>query len=343
MALVLVTGGSGFIGHHLVEALRARGQRVRVLDVRAPTAANADVEHVHGSVLDGAAVDAAIAGVDQVYHLAGLPGMWVANKQDFHAVNCHGTEIVLAAAMKRGVSRFLHCSTESILFPYSDLKGVPAEEALQPADAMPGAYTRSKSLAEHHAAKAAAAGFPLVIGTPTMPIGAADHNLTPPTAMLWYFLQKKVQPHLNFLVNLVDVRDVAMGLVLTMERGRLGHRYILGGDCVPLGNILRMMSAMSGRRQFPVVVPGKLAELSAIMLEYIADHVTRRPPNGTAEGVRIALAASDLSIGKARTELGYSPRPIEPVLRETITHLLARNGQQPSGAIEHHALSSRAG
>ncbi|MDN4999495.1 NAD-dependent epimerase/dehydratase family protein [Bradyrhizobium sp. GCM10027634] len=342
MALVLVTGGSGFIGQHLVEALRARGQRVRVLDVRPPATANADVEYVHGSVLDGAAVDAALSGVDQVYHLAGLPGMWVANKQDFHDVNFRGTEIVLAAAMKRGVARFLHCSTESILFPYANLNGVAAEEALQPVDAMPGAYTRSKSLAEHHAAKAAASGFPLVIGTPTMPIGAADHNLTPPTAMLWYFLQKKVQPHLNFLVNLVDVRDVAMGLMLTMERGRIGQRYILGGDCVRLGQILRMMSAMSGRRQYPVVVPGKIAELSAIMLEKISDHITRRPPNGTAEGVRIALAASDLSIGKARTELGYAPRPIEPVLRETITHLLARGGQAASNAIKHHALSSRA-
>jgi dihydroflavonol-4-reductase len=268
--------------------------------------------------------------------------MWVANKQDFHDVNCRGTEVVLAAAMKRGVSRFLHCSTESILFAYSDLAGVAPEEALQPADAMPGAYTRSKSLAEHHAAKAAAAGFPLVIGTPTMPIGAADHGLTPPTAMLWYFLQKKVQPHLDFLINLVDVRDVANGLVLAMERGRIGQRYILGGDCVPLGRILRMMSAMSGRRQFPVVVPGRVAEMSATVLEYISDHLTRRPPNGTAEGVRIALAASDLSIGKARNELGYSPRPIEPVLHETITHLLTRNGQQPSGAIKHHALSSRA-
>lgn len=268
--------------------------------------------------------------------------MWVANKQDFHDVNCRGTEIVLAAAMKRAVSRFLHCSTESILFAYSDLRGLAPEEALQPADVMPGAYTRSKSLAEHHAAKAAASGFPVVIGTPTMPIGAADHHLTPPTAMLWYFLQKKVQPHLDFLVNLVDVRDVATGLVLAMERGRIGQRYILGGDCVPLGRILRMMSAMSGRRQFPVVVPGRVAEMSATVLEYISDHVTRRPPNGTAEGVRIALAASDLSIGKARNELGYSPRPIEPVLHETITHLLARNGQQPSGAIKHHALSSRA-
>ena len=169
MALVLVTGGSGFIGHHLVEALRARGQRVRVLDVRPPAAANAEIDYVHGSVLDSAAVDTALAGVDQVYHLAGLPGMWVANKQDFHDVNFRGTEIVLAAAMKRGVSRFLHCSTESILFPYTDLGGVPAEEALQPADAMPGAYTKSKSLAEHHAAKAAPIGMvgvPITSGNP---------------------------------------------------------------------------------------------------------------------------------------------------------------------------------
>jgi dihydroflavonol-4-reductase len=293
-------------------------------------------------VLDEATVDRALAGVDQVYHLAGLPGMWVANKQDFHDVNCRGTDIVLAGAEKRGVSRFLHCSTESILFPYSDLRGARPEEALQAPDVMPGGYTRSKLLAERRAAKAAAEGFPLVIGTPTMPIGPADHNLTPPTAMLLYFLQKKIQPHLDFLVNLVDVRDVALGLVLAMERGRIGQRYILGGDCVRLGQILRMMSAMSGRKHFPVTVPGKLAELSGIMLEYIADHFTHRPPHGTAEGVRIARAASDLSIEKSRTELGYTPRPVEPVLRETIMHLLARGGQRSAATIEHPALSSHA-
>ena len=343
MTCVLVTGGSGFIGQHLVEALHDRGHRVRILDVRPPSAPGPDVEFAQGSVLDGAAVERALAGIDQVYHLAGLPGMWVPNKQHFHDVNCRGTEVVLAAAQKRGVSRFLHCSTESILFPYSELHGVAAEEALQPAEAMPGAYTRSKALAEHLAAKAVAAGFPLVIGTPTMPIGPADHNLTPPTAMLWYFLQKKVQPHIDFPVNLVDVRDVAMGLVLAMERGRIGQRYILGGDCVRLGQILRMMAAISGRRQFPIAVPGKVAECSAIILEYISDHITHRTPNGTAEGVRIALAASDLSIGKARTELGYAPRPIEPVLRETITHLLARGVRPASAALEHPALSSHTG
>lgn len=342
MTPVLVTGGSGFIGQHLVAALRQRQQRVRILDVRPPAALNSDIEYVHGSVLDQAAVDSALAGVDRVYHLAGLPGMWVPDRRDFQEVNCRGTEIVLAAAQRHGVSRFLHCSTESILFPYSDLGGVRAEEALQPADAMPGAYTRSKALAEHHAARAAAAGFPVVIGTPTMPIGCADHNLTPPTAMLWHFLQRKLQPHVDFLVNLVDVRDVAFGLMLAMERGRPGQRYILGGESVRLGEILRMMSAISGRRQLPIAVPGRLAELSAAMLEVIADHFTRKPPSGTAEGVRIALHARDLSIEKAKRELGYAPRPIEPVLRETIAQLLGRDVSHSSAALEQPALSSRA-
>jgi dihydroflavonol-4-reductase len=113
---VLVTGGSGFIGQHLVSALVARGQLVRVFDLHPPTRIQSEVQYVEGSVLDPDRVGEAMNGVEQVYHLAGLPGMWMRHKSDFHAVNCRGTEVVIAAARKRGIARFLHCSTESILF-----------------------------------------------------------------------------------------------------------------------------------------------------------------------------------------------------------------------------------
>ncbi len=331
MTGTLVTGGNGFIGKHLVSALVAQGRDVRVLDLQPPADALPKVDYVGGSVLDRDLVHRAMDGIDEVYHLAGLPGMWLPRKDDFHTVNFGGTETVIETARKRGVRRFLHCSTESILFRASRSEDRPAQDALLPDD-MPGPYTRSKMLAERYAIQAAASGYQVVIGCPTMPIGAHDHNFTPPTAMLRHFLSPRLQFYLDFVVNLVDVRDVAAGLILAMERGQAGHRYILGGESIALKQVLQIMTLVGGRRAPRVSINGRLAEIAAAMLEFIADHVTRRPPSGTAEGVRIALRAEPLSIEKAQRELGYAPGPIEPVLRETIAHLLGTGHNQPERA-----------
>jgi dihydroflavonol-4-reductase len=325
MTRVLVTGGNGFIGKHLVSALVTRNRQVRVLDLLPPTHLLPDVQYIEGSVLDPDLVDESLRDVGEVYHLAALPGMWLPKKDDFYNVNYRGTEVVITAARKRGIARFLHCSTESILFGSSPSRDVCEQNLLQPQD-MPGLYTRSKLLAERFAMQAASSGFPLVVGTPTMPIGPHDHNLTPPTAMLRHFLGGRLHLYLDFIVNLVDVRDVAAGLILAMKHGRVGHRYILGSESIPLKRILELMSAISGRRNLTVPVPGRMAEMAATMLELISDHVTRRPPTGTGEGVRIALRATDLSIEKAQKELGYAPRPVEPALRDTITYLLGTDG-----------------
>ena len=320
MTCVLVTGGSGFIGQHLVATLVASGRQTRVLDLRPPGRAVTNAQYIKGSVLDREMVGQALNGVDEVYHLAGLPGMWVAHKDDFHAVNCRGTEVVISAARERGVTRFLHCSTESILFRSSPAGG-DVEDTLLTADDMPGPYTRSKLLAERLAMEAAASGFPVIIGSPTMPIGPHDHNLTPPTAMLRHFLGKRFQFYLDFVLNLVDVRDVATGLILAMERGKVGHRYILGGESIPLKKLLEYVAAISGRDSLRIPVPGRLAEVTAAILEFMADHITRTPPSATAEAVRIALRSTALSTERAQRELGYAPRPIESALRETITYL----------------------
>ena len=322
MRQALVTGGSGFIGQHLVRTLLAHGRRVRVLDLRPPRYAATAAQYVRGSILDEELLRAALDDVEEVYHLAGLPGMWTQHKDDFHAVNAQGTAIVIAAARKRGVSRLLHCSTESILFRPSCTASALAEDVFVTLDQMPGAYTRSKMLGEQHALQAAASGFPVVIANPTMPIGPHNGNLTPPTLMLQYFLSRRVQFYLDFIMNLVDVRDVALGLLLAMERGQTGQRYIIGGENISLKKFLAIVSVISGRGALRIPVPAVMAQTTAAMLEFIADHVTHKAPAGTIEGVRIAVRSQEFSIEKARRELGYAPRPIGAVLEEAVQSVL---------------------
>jgi dihydroflavonol-4-reductase len=320
----LVTGGSGFIGQHLVAALHAHGCRVRILDLRPPTYAGAVAHYVRGSILDEGSVQAALDDVEEVYHLAALPGMWMPCKDDFHAVNCRGTEIMLQAARKRGVSRFLHCSTESILFGPSPPKSLGIEHIHTTPDEMPGAYTRSKLLGEQLALQAAASGFPVVIASPTMPIGPHYGNLTPPTLMLRHFVNRRIQIYFDFVLNLVDVRDVAAGLRLAMQRGQNGQRYILGGEAVSLGKVLEAIQAVSGRKALRVTIPAEVARTVAAVMEFVADHATHRPPGATVEGVRIALRSRSLSIEKARHDLGYAPNPIGPALSEAIAALVSK-------------------
>lgn len=321
VAQTLVTGGSGFIGQHLVAALLAQGYRVRILDLRPPPHAGNITQYVKGSILDEELVQEALADVEEVYHLAALPGMWMPCKDDFHAVNCRGTEIVLEAARKRGVSRFLHCSTESILFGRSPPKSLGIELVHTAPAEMPGAYTRSKLLAEQLAVHAAASGFPVVIANPTMPIGPHYGNLTPPTLMLRYFLHRRIQIYFDFILNLVDVRDVAAGLILAMKHGQIGQRYILGGEAVSLRHVLDAICAVSGRTPLRVPIPAMIAQMTAAMMELVADHVTHRAPAATVEGVRIALRSRSLSIEKSQRELGYEPNPIGHALCEAIGRL----------------------
>jgi len=329
MRKALVTGGSGFIGQHLLAVLLAQGYRVRVLDLRVPRHDATTVEYVRGSVLDPQSLRAALDGVEEVYHLAGLPGLWARHKDDFYAVNAQGSERVIAAARSQGVSRLLHCSTESILFRPSRSAATVAEEVAVTLDQMPGAYTRSKMLGEQYALKAAASGFPVIIANPTMPIGLHNGNLTPPTVMLQYFASRRVQVYLDFIMNLVDVRDVAAGLLLAMKRGESGQRYILGGENIALKKLLAIIGVISGRKAVRIPIHAKVAQTTAAMLEFIADHVTHRPPAGTIEGVRMAMRSQALSIEKARRDLGYTPRPIAAALEDAIQSVMNEQRNRP--------------
>jgi dihydroflavonol-4-reductase len=324
MTVDLVTGGSGFIGRHLVTALHARGRRVRILDLAPPKDLAPDIAFMAGSILDAGSLDAAMTDVSCVYHLAGIAKLWARDRSDFDRVNARGTAAVLQAAALRRVERVVHCSTEAILLPKRG-EGALIDEMLQlQLSDMPGPYTRSKLAAEQFVYSAVSDGLNALIVNPTVPIGPGDHNFTPPAAMLSMFLNGQSPAFLDCVLNLVDVRDVAAGMVLAAERGRAGERYILGGDNVALRDLLAVLGRMSGRVMPKRAVPGWLAMGAAAIAEWGADRFTGRAPAATREGVRLALRSGPFDSQKARRELGYAPRPLEDALADAIAWLFAK-------------------
>jgi dihydroflavonol-4-reductase len=318
----LVTGGSGFIGRHVVAALRARGAQVRILDLAPPEELAPDVAFVAGSILDPQCLDAAMAGVRHVYHLAGIAKLWARDRSDFDRVNAGGTAAVLRAAAAQRVGRVIHCSTEAILLPRRGGASALIDETARPERAdMPGPYTRSKLKAEQSVLAAVQGGLDALIVNPTVPIGPGDRNLTPPAAMLSMFLSGQSPAFLDCVLNLVDVRDVAAGMVLAAERGRSGERYILGGDNVALRDLLALLERISARPMPKRAVPGWLALASAAVAELAADVVTGRTPAATREGVRLALRSRPFDSRKAREELGYVPRPLPEALADAVVWL----------------------
>lgn len=321
----LVTGGSGFIGRHVVATLRARGARVRVLDLTPPGDHAAEVEFVPGSILDPESVGAAMADIRHVYHLAGIAKLWSRDRSDFDRVNAVGTAMVMRAAAEHRVERVVHCSTEAILLPKRHTGGLIDETVRPGLSDMPGPYTRSKLAAEQAVLAAVQGGLNALIVNPTVPIGAGDRNLTPPAAMLSMFLSGQSPAFLDCVLNLVDVRDVAAGMVLAAERGRTGERYILGGENVVLRDLLALLERISGRPMPKRAVPGWLALASATVTEWVADVVTKRTPAATLEGVTLALRSGPFDSKKARSELGYAPRPFQDALTDAVAWLSSGN------------------
>jgi dihydroflavonol-4-reductase len=335
--LNLVTGGCGFIGRHLVAELTARGERVRVLDLRPLDPAIQDVEQVVGSITDPAVVAHAVDGCERVFHLAANPNLWAPDPRIFEAVNHQGTRRMLEAAQKAGVRRFVYTSTESILkscrAPKQSARALINEAVVLTLADMPGPYCGSKFLAEEAAREAATGGLPVVIVNPTMPIGPGDDLLTPPSKMILGFLNGETPAYLDCEFNLVDARDVAAGQILAAERGRVGERYILGNVNLSLGELLAKLQLLTGLPMPRTRIPYALALASALVSEGISN-VTKKPPIAPLTGVRLARTSMAFDCSKARNELGWSCRTLEQSLRDAVQWMSGRGLlQRPVGGV----------
>lgn len=322
---VLVTGGAGFIGGHVVRVLLDRGADVRVIDLRPSDALDRRAQFLEGSVFDQRLLRAGLDGVQWVFHLAANPNLWTAAADGFLQANVETVRTVITAAAAAGVDRIVHTSSEAILVGRGHRPGAPVDEDSQPAEAaLFGPYCRSKLAGERVALAAAARGAPVVVVNPTMPIGPDDDRLTPPTQMLRGFLNGEHPAYLDFAMNLVDVRDAARGHVLAAEHGRIGERYILGGENLSMTDLLARLRSLTDLSMPRRRVPSILALAVGAVSEAIATHITRKPPQATVTGVRLARAGLVVESAKAARELGYAAGPIDVALADSVAWLAER-------------------
>ncbi len=321
-ASTIVTGGAGFIGSHLVRKLLDRGERVRVIERPGAETGHLPpaVEIVSADIRDREAVSNAIQGARYVYHLAANPNLWARDRREFDAVNHQGTIHVLDAALEAGAERIVHTSTESIL-TCARQTGPIAENVSITLDDAVGPYCRSKLLAENAAMERARSGKPVVVVNPTMPVGPGDRGPSPPMRLIRDFCQGRLPARMDCTLNLIDVRDVAEGLIRAMDRGEPGRRYLLGGDNLTLVGMLGILSELTGipvpRWRVPYPVGLGVAYLS----EFWADHVSGHPPKATITGVRLTRRTMHFDASRSLTALGLTPRPARESLSEAVDWL----------------------
>jgi dihydroflavonol-4-reductase len=318
----IVTGGAGFIGSHLVECLAGSGQAVRVIE---RPDANTDhlppgVEIVRADIRDRAGMGRAMRGARWVYHLAANPNLWARDRSEFRAVNYVGTINVLDSALAAGAERVLHTSTESILTKAHWSGAIDENVEIAEEDAV-GPYCRSKLLAEQYAFALARKGHPVVIANPTMPVGPGDRGLSPPTRLILEFCRGRIPATFDCTLNLIDVRDVAQGLLRVMEGGRSGRRYLLGNENLTLLGLMERLSALVGTRVPKWRVPYPVGLAIAGISEFWADRVTGRPPKATLTGVRLARRIMHFDCSRSLRELGLKPRGIAESLEDAVVWL----------------------
>lgn len=321
MSMILVTGGAGFIGSHLVSRLLDQGERVRVLELP-----GARVEHlplqrielVRGDIRRRGDVTAAVRGCRFVYHLAAIPHLWTLRRGDFRSVNHRGTVHVLEAALAEGVERILHTSTESILTRSVQTAPIAEDQEVPLADVV-GPYCRSKYYAERHALALSRAGAPIVIVNPTLPIGPGDWGRSPPTQMILDFCRGKRREYVDAELNLIDVRDVAQGMTTAMQRGRTGRRYLLGHENLTIRGVFAHLARLTGLPEPHRRVPYAVALAAAYVSEFVADVVTHRRPTATVTGVKLTRRRMHFDPSRSLAELELRPRPVRESLASAVT------------------------
>jgi dihydroflavonol-4-reductase len=328
---VFLTGATGFIGSHVARALVARGDSLRCL-CRA-TSHRTDLEElpidwILGDLTDRSSLRRAMTGAEVVFHCAADYRLYARDPREIYRNNVEGTRNVLEIAADLDLDRLVYTSSVGTLA----LEGNrPANEnARGQLEHMVGDYKRSKFLAEREVETWIGRGLPVVVVSPSTPIGEGDAKPTPTGKLVVDFLNDRLPAYVDTGLNLVDVRDVAIGHLLAAERGRPGENYILGDVNLTLRQVLELLSRLTGKRPPRLKLPHWIPLAVAHVEEPLARWLGREPRVPLA-GVRMSKSVMFFDASKAVRELGFPQSPIEPAFERAVNWFIEHD-YAPAGA-----------
>jgi len=317
--IAFITGGSGFVGSAVARELLRGGIGVRALVRKSSPRKNLDgldIEIVEGDMRDAASMRQAAKGARYVFHVAADYRLWAPDPDEIIRVNIDGTRSVMEAARDVGAERIVYTSSVATLKLHED--GTPADESepLKEHEAI-GAYKKSKVAAERLVERMVGEGLPAVIVNPSTPVGPRDVKPTPTGRIIIEAAMGRMPAYVDTGLNVVHVDDVAAGHLAALRQGRIGERYILGGENMSLADLLGRIARSVGRSPPTIRIPRELIYPIAIGAEALA-RLTGKEPFVTLDGLRLAKYRMYFSSTKAERELGCRPRPSDEGIRDAI-------------------------
>jgi dihydroflavonol-4-reductase len=314
----LVTGAAGFLGSHVARQLVARGENVRVLlrpSSQNRAIADLPLEYVTGDLRDTNSLDRALKGIHRVFHAAADYRLWAQHSQDIYDSNVGGTKNILAAAKRAGVEQFIYTSTVATIAV--DRPAQPNESTAAKLEEMIGHYKRSKWMAEREALKAAKEGLPVIVAKPTTPVGPWDWKPTPTGKLIVDFLNGKMPGYVDTGLNFVGVEDCAAGHLLVAEKGKVGERYLLGGENLTLKQVLDTLAKITGLPSPSLKISYNVA-LGVAYASTLFSRLVGKAPGIPVEGVKIAQHKMFVDCARSQSELGFKPGPVAAALERAV-------------------------
>lgn len=328
MKTLCITGANGFIGSHVALQAAEKGYALRLLlrrDLR-PELRDLGAQVFRGDVRNEAELAPFLDGADALLHVAGVNTPSSAQRENIFTSNVEGTKLILRAAKKAGVRRIVHTGSTAALGCAGRGKRNNEDTPFNLWNASTD-YERSKYLGEKTALELfAQEDIPVLIAQPAAAVGPGDAKPTYTGKLILDYLNRALPGYFDTRHNYVDVRSVAAGHLLALEKGEPGQRYLLcGDDNLLLSEYFALLRELTGvpppRLKLPLLAVFPLAYACQALF-----HLTGRDPFIRVSTAKRAWCDLYYSNQKARDQLGYAPRPLKDALRDEIEWFL-RNGR----------------